>query len=514
VHEDRQAKGPSALAYRSLPVRHWDRWLPAIRAHLLAFDAQGGSRVDLTPEVDRELREAAFAVTPDGRAVVTTWRAVGPDGIESASLCRFDLEQGTRSTLATARCESYGRPALSPDGAWVAALCERRHRDRAPTVEPHLVPLEGGSVRTLALGEPLHPRELLFGADAETLVLAAEAGWHAPVFLLGIETGELVRVTAPSAGGSHEGLRLAPDDAVVYGIRHGTFAPPEPFACRLAAEEVPRSLGGLSGFESTPASRAAAPVRFERLQVRVRDGTPVEVGLLLPGGTGPHPLVTWVHGGPLSAWRDGWHWRWNPLVFVAQGYAVALPNPAGSTGYGAAMADRIWGNVWGEACFHDLMDVQDALEARPEIDARRTGVMGGSFGGYMANWIGTQTDRFRCIVTHASLFDLRAFYGRTDHPAWFALEMGGVPWALGESFDRYAPAAHVEGWRTPTLILHGERDYRVPVGEGLALFSALVTLGVEAELVVYPDENHWIRRPRNIEDWYGRCLDFLRRHLG
>jgi dipeptidyl aminopeptidase/acylaminoacyl peptidase len=211
---------------------------------------------------------------------------------------------------------------------------------------------------------------------------------------------------------------------------------------------------------------------------------------------------------------DGWHWRWNPLLAVAQGYAVALPNPRGSTGFGQEFIQGIWGNVWGAQCYQDLMAVTDALAARPDIDGARTMAMGGSFGGYMTNWIGSQTDRFRCLITHASIATMAQFTGTTDHPAWWYLEMGGEdPYADMAKFDRYAPIRYIKNWKTPTLIIHGELDYRCPINEGLNLFEALQYHGVPSELLVFPDENHWILKPRNIAAWYAAVLEFVGRYL-
>jgi len=211
---------------------------------------------------------------------------------------------------------------------------------------------------------------------------------------------------------------------------------------------------------------------------------------------------------------DGWHWRWNPLLLAAQGYAVALPNARGSSGFGQAFVQAIWGNVWGDQCYRDLMAVTDALALRPDIDGGRAAAMGGSFGGYMVNWIGTQTDRFRCLVSHAGIVTMAAFTGVTDHPPDWYLEMGGEdPYRDPLRFDRFAPMRHVLQWRTPTLITHGERDYRCPIGEALALFEALQYHGVASELLVFPDENHWIVKPHNIVAWYQAALEFLSKYL-
>jgi dipeptidyl aminopeptidase/acylaminoacyl peptidase len=216
----------------------------------------------------------------------------------------------------------------------------------------------------------------------------------------------------------------------------------------------------------------------------------------------------------MNQWADSWHWRWNPLVPLAAGYAVLLPNPRGSTGFGQEFTAGIWNNQWGAACFRDVMAVTDAVSKRRDIDARRMAMMGGSFGGYMANWIAGSTERFRGLISHAGIYDFRAFHGVTDHPGWFAFGQGGAPEADPLTFNRYSPHTQLDQWRTPTLVVHGEKDYRVPISEALLLFEALQRRGVASELLVFPDENHWILRPRNTRRWYEVCLGFLRRHLG
>jgi dipeptidyl aminopeptidase/acylaminoacyl peptidase len=224
--------------------------------------------------------------------------------------------------------------------------------------------------------------------------------------------------------------------------------------------------------------------------------------------------MLWIHGGPIGMDADGWHWRWNPLLAVSEGYAVALPNPRGSTGFGQEFIQGIWGNVWGGQCFEDLMSVTDAIESRKDVDPLRVMAMGGSFGGYMTNWIGTQTARFRCLITHASIFTMAQFVGVTDHPAWWYLEMGGEdPYQDPPHFDRYAPVKHIRNWKTPTLIIHGELDYRCPISEGLYLFEALQYHKVPSELLIFPDENHWILKPKNAVTWYETVFDFASRHM-
>ena len=295
----------------------------------------------------------------------------------------------------------------------------------------------------------------------------------------------------------------------ILAIRDALLAPPEGVALEPGAPSA-RPLTSLSGI--TPEALAQRAV-VESHRVQSTDGTEVPYYLVRPAqAPGPMPLLLWIHGGPMSQWGQTWHWRWNALVAVSHGMAVALPNPRGSTGLGHDYKHQIWHNNWGGQCYRDLMCVTDALVARPDIDADRTCAMGGSFGGYMTNWIGGQTDRFRCLVTHASIFDFTQFGLTTDLPAWWALSIGD-PWADPEAMGRYSPVRHAPDWTTPVLILHGEKDYRCPIGESLALFEALRRHDVDAELCVFPDENHWILKPRNVVAWYTTVFEFLHRKM-
>jgi dipeptidyl aminopeptidase/acylaminoacyl peptidase len=347
--------------------------------------------------------------------------------------------------------------------------------------------------------------------DGGSVIVSAEDAGFVPAFRVEVDTHSVIRLTATHRGGSHRCLHMVSSERLI-GIRSRLHHPPEPFWLDFAPAAEPRLLASLSGWTE---AEGKALADWQTLSVDAEDGPAIQSFLLRPAGKpGPFPVVMWIHGGPMSAWGDGWHWRWNPLLAVQRGYAISLPNPRGSTGYGYELQAGIWGNVWGAQCYRDLMATQDALEARSDIEADRTAAMGGSFGGYMANWIGGQTDRYRALVSHASLFDLRAFWGASDAARWFGLQLGGSPPDDDEYFARYSPHRFTEGWKTPTLVIHGEKDYRVPIGEGLALYETLRYRGVEAELLVFPDENHWVLKPRNIKVWYDHVLCFLDKHLG
>ena len=511
----RAKHGPSARRFTRQPARHWDHWLhdnddlPC--THLIACDASGKKRVDLTPQARREFAiEPELDVSADGRHVAALAQRIGRDRELDVAVLLIELATGKRRTLGQMDCVYYEGVAFSPDGRSIATTFAKRSAKLAVRPRLRIFDVASGKARTVADEWDRWPHLCDWSVNGKRLIVTADDGGHTPLFSVVAASGTVERLSARSAGGAHAHALALPDGRVAC-IRSSLVDAPECWTVAPKRESLPRPLAPLSGFKP---ARDWADV--ESFDTRASDGAPIQSFLVKPkGAKGPLPLAFWIHGGPMACNLDGWHWRWNPLLLVAQGYAVALPNPRGSTGFGQKFIQGIWGNVWGGQCYKDLMGVADALGARADIDAKRTMAMGGSFGGYMTNWIGTQTARFKCLITHASIFTMAHFTGVTDHPAWWYLEMGGEdPYADPERFDRYAPLRHVKKWKSPTLVIHGEKDYRCPVSEGLNLFEALQYHGVPSELLVFPDENHWILKPRNIVVWYQSVLGFIARHLG
>jgi dipeptidyl aminopeptidase/acylaminoacyl peptidase len=512
----RDKNGPSARRFRTQPVRHWDHWLhdnaDMASTHLIVCDAAGADRIDLTPEARREFAiEPALDVSADGKWVVATHQTPGKDRELDVTLLLIDVEAKSSRVLGAADNVMFEAPVFSPDGRHITAVQATRSPKTVMRPVTTIFDIASGDMRQIAAQWDRWPGPACWSTDGRQLFVAADDAGDTAVFAIDAAHGTVARITSTACGGAHANLAVLADGRVAC-IRSTLLDAPECFVVEAKPESPPQALARLSGFAG-----AHDWAEVERLSARSTDGTPIHSFLLKPKGAAAArlPLMFWIHGGPIGMDQDGWHWRWNPLLMVAQGYAVALPNPRGSTGFGQEFIQGIWGNVWGDQCYLDLMAVADALAARPDIDAARTMAMGGSFGGYMTNWIGTQTGRFKCLVTHASVATMAQFTGTTDHPAWWYLEMGGEdPYADMERFDRYAPIRYVKNWNTPVLIIHGERDYRCPINEGLNLFEALQYHGVDSELLVFPDENHWILKPRNIAAWYEAVLEFSGRHLG
>lgn len=496
----RREEGPSGIVYDRMPVRFWDHWLPLEAPHLIAYI--GGERRDLTPDYRRQLLRGEWDLAADGSVVAVNPTRPGSDRIEDQWCELIDLDSGASRVLASRQRTWFASPLISPDARTIA-LSRRVRRDGAYGMgELCLVDVDTGEQRVIGADLDTWLTPQAWTEDGAEVLCVGAWKTHAPVFAVDTETGASRRITSESVGGSHGGVAVVPGGGFVSGVRSSRLEPPEAFTCSLDTGSEPQPVQRISGFEKRDWT-------VQDAFATSTDGASVHYAIVCDPTVEKPPILNWIHGGPIGDWGDVWHWRWNPLVAADAGFAVVLPNPRGSIGFGQEFVEGIWNNSWGGQCYEDLIAVFDDVEARPDLDATRTIAMGGSFGGYMTNWIATQTDRFSCLVTHASLFDLAAFHGVTDLPAWWSFSFGVHPYRRRAEFDRYSPIAHVENWRTPTLIIHGDRDYRVPVGEALSLFEALRFHDVEARLLVYPDENHWILRPRNIVHWYSSVLEFI-----
>jgi dipeptidyl aminopeptidase/acylaminoacyl peptidase len=498
-----------AVLHTSTPVRYWDHDLGPDEVRLIATPAFGDSvdevqPTELTPKPGRALDEAGFAVTPDGTSVVTSWSVFDDPGFPRAKLVAIDTTTGDQRVLADDPDASFEAPAVSRDGRWVACVrSQNTTYDDPPRVSLWLVELGSGEGRELVSDPDLWPGAPAFSPDGTTIFFIADQDGQAPVFRVGIESDNVERVTA---SGHYTNLQVAPDGTTLFALRDAVDSPPRPV--RLDATAID---GDATELPAPGGTDVTGPV--ERVHATAADGTTVSGWLALPEGASaasPAPLLLWIHGGPLGSW-NGWSWRWNPWLMVAKGYAVLLPDPALSTGYGAQMIQRGWGQ-WGGAPFTDLMSITDAVVARPDIDESRTAAMGGSYGGYMANWVAGHTDRFRCIVTHASLWALDQFQGTTDVPGYWAKEWG-LPAEQPERYADWSPHHFLKAISTPMLVVHGDKDYRVPVGEALRLWWDLQREGVDSSYLYFPDEGHWILKPGNARVWYETVWAWLAKHV-
>ena len=514
VEEDerrRQARkeaGVTAILHEAHPVRHWDHDIGPDELHVLAAgrvplgDGRLTATRDLTPSPAGRVRER-LAISPDGGTIAVGWKV---DDAPAASRTSIALLSGSaEQRLVEEADRDLLEPAFAPDGGRLACVREDLGDwDTAPHRTIVLVDIATGEHRDLLPGTTLWPSAPVFSPTGDTLFFVADDAGRAPVFRLDLAAATLTRLTG---SGAYTDVVVSPDGHSVYALRSAVDAPPAPVRIDPArAEQEPVRLLG-------PAPELPLPGTLTEITTTADDGTPLRGWLTLPATASadrPAPLLLWIHGGPLSSW-NAWSWRWNPWLMVARGYAVLLPDPALSTGYGDDFLQRGWGS-WGGRPFTDLMSITDAAVERPDVDATRTAAMGGSFGGYMANWVATQTDRFRAVVTHASLWHLDAFAGTTDDPSYWHRQFGDQL----EKQERYlenSPHLRAASIRTPMLVIHGDKDYRVPIGEALRLWHDLGRFSVPAKFLYFPDENHWVLTPGHAKVWYETVTAFLAHHV-
>ena len=475
----------AAILHSEYPVRYWDADLGPAQPRLFAVES-GPERepgkpatVDsaapltlsnLTPTAGSRLREAESVVSPDGKTIYTSFAKPLAKADLRSVLAAVDVATGTQRVLLDREGMSYFPGPVSPDGSFLAVVSESDTTpQQAPQVKLHLLDVSGeaGPGGPHSPGSRMGPLGAPGGLAPGRLCPAGHRGRRRRV----------AGFQRQRCGRSRPG-ECHPGDAGRGGLhRRRRFTRRRAAPMRCAAPTSSRR--NLCGSTSPPATSPGCRPRrsgpqsdgsLERVETTAADGTRVPAYLALPAGASaesPAPLLLWIHGGPLGSW-NAWTWRWNPWLLTARGYAVLLPDPALSTGYGQDYIQRGWGG-WGKAPYTDLMAITDAVVQRPDIDETRTAAMGGSFGGYMANWVAGQTDRFKAIVTHASLWALDQFGPTTDASQYWLKEM------TAEMALENSPHLHVEKIRTPMLVIHGDKDYRVPIGEGLRLWYELLS---------------------------------------
>jgi len=546
LRRERKDAGITAILHESAPVRFWDHDLGPDQPRLFAVDPdqvqeteigwaggdkepaladdtdpEGAERAalparlrDLTPEPGRALDGEAFELTPDGASVITGWWQWDPAGESHGELVMIDVASGKRRVVLSVPEFDFSAPRVSPDGRFIACLRERHATESRP-VDVTAVLLDAGadaadgpdSGRDLLAGWDRWPHELAWAHDSSALYLTADDGGRGPVFRVDAGTGEITRVTADD--GAYTDLNPGPDGRYLYALRAAVDSPPTPVRIDL----ILGTPGAEPAALECPGVPVTLPGRLEEVTATADDGQPVRSWLVLPDTAAADrqaPLLLWVHGGPMSSWNS-WSWRWNPWLMAARGYAVLLPDPALSTGYGLEFIARAH-REWGARPYADIMAVTEAVLARPDIDADRAAMMGGSYGGYMANWMAGHTDRFKAVVSHAGLWTLDQMFGTTDHPMFWRRQFGD-PLTNPEMYEKNSPHRHIARIRTPMLVIHGDKDYRVPVGEALRLWWDLSRHGAEAKFLYFPEENHWILTPGHARIWYETVFAFLAQHV-
>jgi dipeptidyl aminopeptidase/acylaminoacyl peptidase len=520
-----RAESPvKAMKFDRLMIRHWDSWKDGKRSHIfvapIEFSAGGGWRITAEPrdimlniDADCPIKPFGgsedFAWAPDGQEITYTAQ-LGPDMAWSTDLNLYsvNLAQGeTRCITAENRATDTG-PAYSPDGRWIAYRAMARPGFEADRLVVHLYDRQRGTSRPVTAAWDRSAESIEWLADGKSMLVTANEQARQKVFRVTLENGSVQPVLnehynfgVALAGG---GKRL------VFG-RDSLTQPVEIWSAALDGSD-PRQLTHFTDARMQ-LCRMSAPDEFH---FAGHKGEKVQAWLLKPVGFvdgKKYPVAFIIHGGPQGAIEDHFHYRWNPQAFAGAGYAVIAINFHGSTGFGQAFTDSISGD-WGGKPFEDLMlGLDDALARYPWLDGERVGALGASYGGWMINWINGHTNRFKCLVNHDGGFDEFSNYFTTEElwfPEW---EFKGVPWEKPELYEKFSPSRHIVQWQTPTLVIHGALDYRLVDVEGIATFTALQRKGIPSQLLYFPDENHWVLKPRNSIVWHETILEWLERWL-
>ena len=499
-----------ARIWTGLFYRHWNEWRVGTRQHVFRVAVGGGPAVDLTP-IDHDVPTLALggsdvAVSPTGEVAVV----FNPDSVVATSTNNdlFLLGQGAPTALTTSRANDHS-PAFSPDGRTIAYLAMATPGFEADRTQLMLLDRTTGGRRSLTTAWDVSVQSVAWTPDGRSLLVEVEERGTHPIYRLDAASGARALVVA---GGQNGAMQVAPDGRTLVFLRQSATQPPEIYAVGLDGRGLRPvtsiNAEALAGLDLAP---------LESFGFLGAQGDSVFGWLLKPPGFVPgrkYPMLYLVHGGPQGAWLDSWSARWNYHMFASRGYVVAAVNFHGSTGYGQAFTNSITRN-WGAAPFEDLMKGLDRIAAMPFVDSTRMGAAGASYGGYMIFWLAGHTNRFRMLVAHDGVFNPLSMTGTTEE-LWFPLwEFGGAQTTpAGRALlQKWSPEAAAANWRTPMLVVHGQQDFRVDVSEGYQAFTALKLKGIPAKFLYFPDEGHWVLKPRNRRVWWGVVLDWADSYL-
>ncbi|MCU0948442.1 MAG: S9 family peptidase [Porphyrobacter sp.] len=508
-------------------VRHWDTWSnPGAPSRVFAFDLVDGRVSGAGVAVDGGAAAGAItantptlpfggtgdlAFTPDASALYFTARLSNAAEPRSTNLDIYVSELGgTAPTLVTQdNPASDSAPVISPDGRHLAWLAMARPGYEADRQVIKLRDLSTGETRTLTDAIDLSFGELAWSADGSYLLATAQQVLDTPAFRIDPKTGAITRLDLMAGNEAHIANLTPLADGRLLFTRDSIGQPAELYLSAGLAQAKP-----LTNIVTTRMGQMA-PTVTTRFSFTGAGGDTVWGQITrLKNQQGKVPVLLNIHGGPQGTYNDAWSTRWNPRVFASQGYAVVSIDFHGSTGYGQAFTDAI-NQDWGGKPLEDLQKgLAHALTLDAQLDGSRACAMGASYGGYMVNWIAGQwPDRFRCLVNHNGLFDTRAFYYSTEElwfPRW---DFGGSYAEAAATYEKWNPVSHVNKWQTPMLVVLGEKDFRVPYTQGLGAFTALQERGIPAQLLVFPDENHWVLGAKNSLQWHDTVFAWLKRWL-
>ena len=497
-----------ARIWTNLFWRHWDDFRAGKRQHVFRVDVATGKATDLTP-VDHDAPTIAtggdgdVAVSPDGREIAVAMHA-DTTVADNTNVDLFVVDGGRLRPITTAPGAEH-TPRFSPDGQWLSYLSMERAGFEADRLRLMLVGRNngrtGGRAAEATTGWDLSVGSYTWCPNSKCIYAVVEERGRDNIYRIDMPGFRRTRVVT---GGLNTGVQVGPDNRMLAYLHQSNTQPPEVWVAGKA----------LSHHTDSAVATLDLPPLEEYGFVGAL-GDSVFGWTQKPPGFDPatkYPLVYLIHGGPQGAWADYWGARWNYQMFAARGWVVAAVNFHGSTGYGQKFTDAI-SQHWGDYPYEDLMKGLDVVARLPYVDSTRMGAAGASYGGYMILWMAGHTNRFKVLVDHDGVFNPVSMAGSTEE-LWFTdWEFGGTPYANRVLYERWSPLNHVSAWKTPILVVHGQLDYRVDLSEGYQAFTAAKRMGVDAKFLYFPDEGHWVLRPRNRRIWWSTVLDWLEVHL-
>lgn len=510
---ERNVSAVKARVLDRLLFRHWNVWKDGKRSHLFVVPVSGGVPSDLTPG-DADVPPFSlggpddYAFSPDGREICYV-RAPERDEALSTNTDLFAVavDGSTSPRRLTTNPAADASPLYSPDGRLIAYRAQTRTGFESDRWQLMLLERATGQARSLTPDFDRMVESFAWAPDSKGLFLIAGEEARQPIFRVETHGGPIRKLIDSH---TNDDLQVAPDGKRLI-FSHQSLSDP---ADIVAASSDGSGLKPLTAMNLDLLSQVDLK-QPESVWFASAAGTKVQTWVLKPPQFDPakkYPLLLAIHGGPQGVWGDAMSYRWNGHVFASQGYVVLMPNPRGSTTFGQKFIDEIRDD-WGGRVYEDLMKAVDHALTLGYVDPNRLAAAGGSFGGYMANWIAGKSDRFKCLVSHSGVFNLTSMYGVTEElwfPEW---EFAGTPWTNRATYDKWSPHSLAKNFKTPMLVVHGELDFRVPIGEGFQLFTTLQRQNVPSRMLYFPDEGHWILKPANSQLWYKTFLGWLEKHL-
>ena len=498
---DRWNKGPlQAHMADGLLYRHWTSWKDGTRTHVLIADVSNGAVRDLTPgDFDSPMFQLAGPLQYDFSPDSSELAFVSDHDADPASSTNGDVwlvpiaSEGQARNITAANLAFDGTPRYSPDGKYIAYRTQKQPGYESDLFRLAIYDRAAGTSRVLTESFHNWVDDYQWAADSKSLFFSAPVEGDEPVFQVSVDSGGIRQVLSDN---SIDGFGIDRDAREIIFIHRSTGEPAEIFSAELSGAKTSQPKR-LSHFNDKVADEV--DIRpAERMWVTGAAGAKIEVFIVKPHGfdaTKKYPLILNVHGGPQQQWQDAFRGDWQ--VYPGAGYVVAFANPHGSTGYGQEFTAEISGD-WGGEPFEDLMKVTDELAKLPYVDANRMGAMGWSYGGYMMDWFEGHTDRFKAIASMMGVFDLRSMAGATEElwfPEW---EFKGDPWN-SQQYVKFSPSYFVQNFKTPCLVISGEKDFRVPYTQSLQMFTSLQKMNVPSRLIIYSNAGHW-------PSWYEMAL--------